>query len=74
MSDQGRMSALQRMMQNIAIAVGSSIGSLIMYSFQGNELYGIRTSYFMTLFLMVIILFISCLTYKIWSENKKVSD
>lgn len=74
LSDQGSMSALQRMMQNIAIAVGSSIGSLIMYSFQGNELYGIRTSYFMTLFLMVIILFISCLTYKIWSENKKVSD
>ena len=56
---QGSMSALQRMTQNIAIALGSSAGSLIMVANHHHELTGIRTGYLVTLILIVLVLIIS---------------
>ncbi|MFP7774476.1 MFS transporter [Ligilactobacillus sp. LYQ112] len=56
---QGSMSALQRMTQNIAIALGSSVGSLIMVTNRYHELTGIRISYLITLILIVLVLIIS---------------
>lgn len=56
---QGSMSALQRMAQNIAIALGSSVGSLIMVANHHHELTGIRTGYLVTLILIVLVLIIS---------------
>lgn len=56
---QGSMSALQRMTQNIAIALGSSVGSLIMVANHHHELTGIRTGYLVTLILIVLVLIIS---------------
>lgn len=56
---QGSMSALQRMAQNIAIALGSSVGALIMVANHHHELVGIRTGYFVTLILIALILIIS---------------
>lgn len=56
---QGSMSALQRMTQNIAIALGSSAGSLIMVANHHHELTGIRTGYLVTLILIVLVLSVS---------------
>ena len=64
LAEQGKMSALQRMTQNVAIALGSSIGSIIMYEFGKNEYWGIKTGYLVTLILIGVTLLISFLKRK----------
>ena len=64
LAEQGKMSALQRMTQNVAIALGSSIGSIIMYEFGKNEYWGIKTGYLVTLILIGVTLLISFIKRK----------
>ena len=59
LAEQGKMSALQRMTQNVAIALGSSIGSIIMYEFGKSEYWGIKMGYLVTLILIGVTLLIS---------------
>lgn len=64
LAEQGKMSALQRMTQNVAIALGSSIGSIIMYEFGKSEYWGIKMGYLVTLILIGVTLLISFIKRK----------
>lgn len=52
------------MTQNVAIALGSSIGSIIMYEFGKSEYWGIKMGYLVTLILIGVTLLISFIKRK----------
>ena len=64
LSEQGSMSALQRMTQNVAIAIGSSVGSIIMFEFKKAVFTGIKIGYLVTSIIILAILLFSLIMRK----------
>jgi predicted MFS family arabinose efflux permease len=58
-NEQGSLGSLQRMVQNIAIATGTAIGSTVMNLLSGDLGSGIRINWDITLILVLIIIFLS---------------
>ncbi|MBM6863172.1 MFS transporter [Ligilactobacillus aviarius] len=72
LSEQGSMSALQRMTQNVAIAIGSSVGSIIMFEFKKQIFTGIKAGYLMTSIIIFVVLLFSFIMRKNLNEKQKI--
>lgn len=72
LSEQGSMSALQRMAQNVAIAIGSSVGSIIMFEFKKRVFAGIKVGYLVSSITILAVLLFSLIMRKSLNEKQRV--
>ena len=72
LSKQGSMSALQRMTQNVAIAIGSSVGSIIMFEFKKAVFTGIKVGYLVTSIIILAVLLFSLIMRKSLNEKQRI--
>lgn len=70
LSEQGSMSALQRMTQNVAI--GSSVGSIIMFEFKKRVFTGIKVGYLVTSIIILVVLLFSLIMRKSLNEKQRI--
>ena len=70
LSEQGSMSALQRMTQNVAI--GSSVGSIIMFEFKKRVFTGIKVGYLVTSIIILAVLLFSLIMRKSLNEKQRI--
>lgn len=68
-NSQGTIGSLQRMVQNIAIASGTAIGSTLINLTSPNLFLGIQANWYLALFVVVIIVIADILINFLYSKN-----